>query len=170
MKAVPPHALGLQLSRPATRRLEPFDGCAWKGRVEAADLDDMRRPSCSGANAGQIVRLVQGGQRDETLEPGQDRSVEQDGSDIGGTAMHDAVPDRLAAMVAEMRAYEVDETPHGAIMGAGLPVPPLFGDYLPPTSWAEKCALVVSSPSIFPLRKADGSVAIVHVNGELDAG
>ena len=67
---------------------------AVEGGVETGDLHGVRKRALRGADAGQIVRLVQRRQRAELLQFRKPLRVEHDGFGERDAAMHHPVPDR----------------------------------------------------------------------------
>ena len=78
METVAAHALGSERARQGEflgqRRFRPV-----KGSVETGDLRELRRDRAYRADGGDIVRLVQGRERDEVLQRGEYRRIDKHG-------------------------------------------------------------------------------------------
>src|SRR5690348_7477463 len=67
---------------------------AMEGRVEASYLRKLGTAGQQHADRRKIVGLMQGRERNVTLEPGHDIRGNKNGAVVGGAAMYDAVSDR----------------------------------------------------------------------------
>ena len=84
---------------------------AVKGRVEAGHLGDVRVAAANLPDRGQIVGLMQRGQRDKTVEIGQDGIVHPHRGRIVGTAMDHPMPDRQWPDAAQASHQPIVELP-----------------------------------------------------------
>ncbi|MGY4315615.1 hypothetical protein ACVWW1_004942 [Bradyrhizobium sp. JR3.5] len=92
MKAVPPHAIGVELTR---NRVMIGDRAvrAVKRSVETGDLRQCRKAGEDRADRRQIVRLMQRCEADEPVQAGDHPVVNQDRPVEVRTAVHHAMPD-----------------------------------------------------------------------------
>ncbi len=80
---------------------------AMKGGVEARDLRQRRRVRGDDAHRRDVVRLMQGRQRDQALERGQHRRVDPDRHDEVAAAVNDAVAHSGKATGSRIRDPEI---------------------------------------------------------------
>ena len=92
MEAVAPNA-GVRESPRQREGLCDSGLAAMKGRIEAGDLCDMRRPIQDGSDRGQVVRLMQRGEPYPFRQRRKGRRIDADGPIEVHSAMHNTVPD-----------------------------------------------------------------------------
>ena len=93
MKTIAFDALGAE--RPGQgKKLGDVRLRAMESGIETADLRYLRQPCGKGADAGQVMRLVQGSQYDELFEFGEHLRRQYHRLRIEFATMHDTVADR----------------------------------------------------------------------------
>ena len=108
MKTVTTHAGVVQLGRDR-EALRDVGIRAVKRSVEASYLRQVRQHGGSGANRGQVVRLVQRRERDEFLERRQHLCIDAHRLGVVKSAVHDTVADSDERVVCELLLQEFDE-------------------------------------------------------------
>ena len=80
-----------------------------EGRVEAADLRQMRMGPRQRVDRRQVVRQVQRGERDQRVQPGQHGGVDSHGVGEVLAAMDDAVADCAQGFAGQVRLEPVQQ-------------------------------------------------------------
>ena len=93
VEAVALDAFGRETAR-QRKLLRDVGLTAVKRRIEAGNLGHFRQQGAQGFDAGDVVRLVQGSERDETFQVAENGVVDHDRLRVTFAAMNDAVTDR----------------------------------------------------------------------------
>ena len=85
-------------------------------RVETRDLDDLRCMLSDRTDGLQVMRLVQGCQRDQRCKPLDDGGIDEDRAGVICTAMNDPVPDRQNGFTIQQLSCGFDDRARGLRM------------------------------------------------------
>ena len=127
MKAVAAHPLLIECLRNG-EMVRDRGMAAVEGGVEAGHLGQLRQASAQDLDRGEIVGLMQGRQRDQGLDPGNDRIVNEDRCGEASAAMDDPMADGRRHLAAKLLRQPVEDMIEGGGGIAELLRPPCLVD------------------------------------------